>query len=246
MSWPSVLLICDFYIYSLVGRARPPTLWYFMGHWRMVLKSLKVCQIDSILKCLQSNFFHVFKGKYYLADAGHGISRKLLTPYCGTWYHLKEFGVGRLAPQNPKELFNHQHSSLRNAIERLFGVLKKKFPCLLVPRQQPIKTQVNLVIALAAIHNYALSLMGPEWIEEGENNCQEEGMINDSDANMDTIVDSNLDDRKVGSKMCDCIAQKMWADHIKNRRAWYILVIWYKSFFSFFFFWLLVGSSCLF
>ncbi|GMP97486.1 hypothetical protein CsSME_00045720 [Camellia sinensis var. sinensis] len=30
----------------------------------------------------------------------------------------------------PKELFNHRHSSLRNVIERTFGVLKQRFPLL--------------------------------------------------------------------------------------------------------------------
>ena len=44
----------------------------------------------------------------------------------GVRYHLKEYS--RIESQNAKELFNHQHSSLRNVIERTFGVLKKRFP----------------------------------------------------------------------------------------------------------------------
>ena len=48
-----------------------------------------------------------------------------ITPYRGERYHLKEYS--RNPPRNPRELFNHRHSSLRNAIERAFGVLKKKF-----------------------------------------------------------------------------------------------------------------------
>ena len=65
-------------------------------------------------------------GKYYLVDAGFMLRSTLLAPYRGVRYHLKEYS--RNPPQNPKELFNLQHASLRNAIERAFGVLKKRFP----------------------------------------------------------------------------------------------------------------------
>ena len=34
---------------------------------------------------------YVPKGKYLLADAGFGGSDTLLVPYCGVWYHLKEW-----------------------------------------------------------------------------------------------------------------------------------------------------------
>ncbi|KAI3701264.1 hypothetical protein L2E82_45915 [Cichorium intybus] len=44
----------------------------------------------------------------------------------GVRYHLKEYSTR--APENSKELFNLRHASLRNAIERAFGVLKKRFP----------------------------------------------------------------------------------------------------------------------
>ncbi|XLU95143.1 hypothetical protein S245_009495, partial [Arachis hypogaea] len=63
--------------------------------------------------------------KYYLGDAGFMLKPGILTPYRGVRYHLKEYSVRE--PQNPKELFNHRHSSLRNVIERCFGVLKKRF-----------------------------------------------------------------------------------------------------------------------
>jgi len=49
-----------------------------------------------------------------------------MTSYRGVKYHLKEYS--HRGPQNPEELFNHWHSSLRNVIERTFGVLKKWFP----------------------------------------------------------------------------------------------------------------------
>jgi len=54
------------------------------------------------------------------------VNRREQTPYCIVWYHLKEYSWR--GAQNGHELFNHRHSSLRNVIERTFGVLKKRFP----------------------------------------------------------------------------------------------------------------------
>ncbi|KAH1046439.1 hypothetical protein J1N35_037223 [Gossypium stocksii] len=65
------------------------------------------------------------EGKYYLADAGYGIRNRYITPYRGVRYHLKEFSAQ--GPENAKELFNLRHSSLRITIERVFGILKKRF-----------------------------------------------------------------------------------------------------------------------
>ncbi|XLR43491.1 hypothetical protein S83_028151 [Arachis hypogaea] len=66
------------------------------------------------------------EGKFYLGDAGFMLKPGILTPYRGVRYHLKEYSLRET--QNPKELFNHRHSSLRNVIERCFRVLKKRFP----------------------------------------------------------------------------------------------------------------------
>jgi DDE superfamily endonuclease len=54
------------------------------------------------------------------------IKSGLITPYRGERYHLKEYSKN--PPQNHRELFNLRHASLRNSIERAFGVLKKCFP----------------------------------------------------------------------------------------------------------------------
>lgn len=56
-------------------------------------------------------------------------------------------------PQNAKELYNLRHASLRNVVERVFGVLKRKFP---LPANAPefsTETQSKLVCAVGAIFN---------------------------------------------------------------------------------------------
>jgi hypothetical protein len=92
-----------------------------------------------------------------------------MVPYRGVRYHLKE---QRLAsqkcvipaytnlytnlyrPQNAKELFNLRHASLRNAIERIFGVLKRRFKILKAAPEYSIQTQIDIVLALTALFNF--------------------------------------------------------------------------------------------
>ncbi|CAL5441606.1 unnamed protein product [Camellia sinensis] len=69
-------------------------------------------------------------GKYYLVDAGFTNMTGFLAPYRSERYHLDQFRGCRRHPNGYKELFNYRHSSLRNVIERSFGVLKNRFPIL--------------------------------------------------------------------------------------------------------------------
>jgi hypothetical protein len=70
-------------------------------------------------------FINFFIGKYYLVDSGYPNRTGYLAPYKGSTYHLPEFHLRRhRAPQGKYEMFNYLHSSLRNVIERAFGVRK--------------------------------------------------------------------------------------------------------------------------
>ena len=64
---------------------------------------------------------------YYLVDSGYPCTLGFLPPYHTERYHLRDFRGGN-RPEGAKELFNYRHSSLRNVIERCFGVLKARFP----------------------------------------------------------------------------------------------------------------------
>ena len=81
-----------------------------------------------------------------MGDAGYALSWKVLTPYRGVRYHLREWALGNRRPQNAKELFNLRHSSLRNAIERIFGVIKKRFPILVEMSPYTFPFQTDLVL----------------------------------------------------------------------------------------------------
>jgi hypothetical protein len=57
-------------------------------------------------------------------------------------------------PANREELFNLHHSSLRNVIEHIFGVLKWRFQILLIAPEYNLEVQAQIPIALSAIHNF--------------------------------------------------------------------------------------------
>jgi hypothetical protein len=69
-------------------------------------------------------------GKYYLADAGCGLTLHTPTPYRGVRFHLKEGATEAQRPRSKEELYNLRHTSLWNVIEGMFGILKGKFALL--------------------------------------------------------------------------------------------------------------------
>jgi hypothetical protein len=67
-------------------------------------------------------------------------------------------------PQGKEELFNYAHSSLRNCIERAFGVLKQKWRILVNLLSYPIQTQTHIIVACMALHNFIrLSGLRDHW-----------------------------------------------------------------------------------
>lgn len=92
-------------------------------------------------------------GKFYLVDSGYPNRRGYLAPYKGTKYHLPEFQNGTMV-KGLKETFNFAHSSLRNIVERAFGVLKMKWRILLKVPSYPMKKQSEIIVACMALHNF--------------------------------------------------------------------------------------------
>ncbi|WCJ29879.1 hypothetical protein M5689_011482 [Euphorbia peplus] len=152
------------------------------------------------------------EGKYYLVDAGFMLRSGLITPYRGERYHLKEYS--RNPPQNGRELFNLRHASLRNAIERTFGVLKKRYP-IIGSSTEPnfgVKIQNKIIIACCILHNY---LRG---VEPNDLILQE---VDDELLNRNTSGDEHYSSRESneetrrGELLRDSISAEMWADYIR-------------------------------
>jgi hypothetical protein len=107
-----------------------------------------------VIRDAQQRGFRALEGKYFLADAGYANKDMLLSPYRGVRYHLREISQVRSSPKDKFELFNYRHSSLRNVVERTFGVFKRRWRIFDRPHKFSITTQVKLVYALVAVHNY--------------------------------------------------------------------------------------------
>ena len=70
-------------------------------------------------------------------DFGYPCTLGFLPPYRTERNYLRDF-QGRDRPEGAKELFNYRHSSLCNAIERCFAILKAQFPVLkMMPHYKP-------------------------------------------------------------------------------------------------------------
>ena len=152
--------------------------------------------------------FTIPEGKYYLADAGYFNCDFLLTPYVGVRYHLKEqIGAGK-KPENAKELFNLRHSQLRNVIERIFGVFKRRFLSMNYSGGFDIPTQIRTQLGLTVFHNFiTLHRLADDediFIVGASNN----NSAGDQESSKNTIF--------IGTKMNkfrDEIAATMWRDY---------------------------------
>jgi hypothetical protein len=101
-------------------------------------------------------------------------------------------------PDGKEETFNYAHSSLRNVIERSFGVLKMKWRILRqIPSFEPRK-QSKIILACCALHNFIREagiedrhfekcsagqyFVSPEGGEEPDEEEQEEAAADASEA----------------------------------------------------------------
>lgn len=98
-------------------------------------------------------FYLACVGKYYVVDAGYPNRPGYLAPYKGERYHLPEWHRG-MEPNTPKEKFNRVHSSIRNVIERSFGLWKMKWQILYKMPKYSMLTQKKIVAATMVLHNF--------------------------------------------------------------------------------------------
>lgn len=153
------------------------------------------------------------EGKYFLADAGYANKDICLSPYRGVRYYLREWAAAGARLESPQELFNLRHSSLRNVVERTFGVFKRRWRIFDRPHEFDIQTQVKIVYACVAIHNLINLGRGsmddeyerlPEYSTEELENRRREAQ-NSEDLQQDN---SQMDERR------DSIAAAMWEGYI--------------------------------
>ncbi|CAL5095669.1 unnamed protein product [Urochloa decumbens] len=148
------------------------------------------------------------EGKFYLADAGYAARPGILPPYRGVRYHLNEFAESR-EPNTPKELFNHRHSSLRTTVERAFGTLKNRFKILSHKPFIPLKSQIKVVVACCALHNWILENGPDEYVWD------ESTWYSHLPRSSGRVRDRDADVREWAAKR-DLLAQQMWDERERN------------------------------
>lgn len=89
-------------------------------------------------------------------DSGFPLREGYMAPYRRARYHLKEFDAK--GPENLNEIFNYHHSSLRNVVERSFGVCKNKWQILKGIPVYPMEKQSKIIVACFALHNFVLEI----------------------------------------------------------------------------------------
>lgn len=110
-----------------------------------------------------------FLHAWLLGDSGYACRNYLLTPI--------------LNPSTQaEERYNTSHIQTRNLIERTFGILKRRFPCLSMGSRVKPEKAVNVIVATAVLHNLALSMndappAGNDIVEEAINVNIEENNI---------------------------------------------------------------------
>jgi hypothetical protein len=180
--------------------------WQGSAHDALVLK-------DALAK----GRFKPPNGRYFVADAGFYSNEFMLIPYAKTRYHLREYRAAQLRPETKEELFNLRHAQLRNAIERIFGVLKRKFKILQRPPEYTIRQQVQLVLALTAVHNFIASHSDRRTDPDFED-LEEFDVIDWSPSPPPSAEDIVTPVRLAMLHLRDEIAEQMWADYIGTLR----------------------------
>ena len=173
-----------------------------------------------VLQDALNHGFSVPPGKFYLVDAGYANTPQFLAPYRGTRYHLQEQGRAQQKPQSYQELFNLRHAQLRNHIERIIGILKKRYDILKAATSYDINTQVDISMACCMLHNFIRLHNGdmtlPERCTEDIDESNMEA-VPDGDTQYNVDVPAFNSMRQAGNAMRDAMAKAMWADNIARR-----------------------------
>ncbi|KAL1200342.1 Protein ALP1-like [Cardamine amara subsp. amara] len=193
----NVLAACNFdleFIYVLSG-------WEGSAHDAKVLN-------DALTR--NTNQLKVPEGKFYLVDCGFANRRNFLAPFRSTRYHLQDFRGQGKDPVNQNELFNHRHSSLRNVIERIFGIFKSRFLIFKSAPPFPYKTQAELVLACAVLHNYLRKECRSDVFPPEESGVEETG---DDENHVDEEIHGTEEQQRVlANAWRAAIAANMWTD----------------------------------
>ena len=107
-------------------------------------------------------------------------------------------------------------------IERIFGVLKRKYRVLAHPAEYSTQTQVLLVTALTALHNFVRQREGPNadnYLSDISEVEEERGEESDQSIQPSIFESSNSPPSKVMEAFRNQISERMWKDYRRYQRS---------------------------
>ncbi|CAI0401879.1 unnamed protein product [Linum tenue] len=177
--------------------------------------------LRAVLDDPNQNFPHTPEGKYYLVDNGYINMEGFIAPYPGVRYHLHEFRGANKLPRTARELFNHRHSYLRNAIQKSFDTLKRRFPILKVATQYGFQIQRDIVIAACVLHNFVRREERNDWLFASvEAVAAVEEETSDFDAQPDIMQLGSSVQEEIAFSLRESMAAAMWNDFVITWDEW--------------------------
>lgn len=175
--------------------------------------------LRAVLDDPDQNFPQIPQGKYYIVDNGYSNTEGFIAPFEGIRYHIHDYRGANLLPRNAKELFNHRHSSLRNAIQMSFEVLRRRFPILKVAPQYAFHIQRDIVIAACVLHNLIRREERNDWLFAA---AAADGPSSEDLPDLDDGPEmlASPVEGQIASSLRDFIATAMWNDFITKWDEW--------------------------
>jgi hypothetical protein len=124
-------------------------------------------------------------------------------------------------PANPKELYNLRHSSARNVVERVFGVIKHRWTILTRPPHYDMNVQAKIPSALVALHNFILEHDEADldrWIIDEQAQDNSPGARRNQEIDFGCLASSarvSPAEKRQAETTCDNIANAMWDDYMQ-------------------------------
>lgn len=123
----------------------------------------------------------------------------------------------RTSPANSRECFNIRHARLRNIVERIIGVVKRRFRILVVPPEFPMDTQARIPPACCCIHNI-IRIYDDEELKDLEHDIDLPLQQNEPEGIYGTLASGvpTSRDRDVMSTQREQLAAAMWTGYVEE------------------------------
>lgn len=179
---------------------------------------------DSLVLALSGLLGSLPPDFHVLADAGYALTAQVLTPYRGVRYHLREWSKEfKRRPRNSRELYNLRHATARNAVERVIGILKRRFKLLRIKNESELETAKVAIFAACCVHNFIRMCNADDLAEDldPEEPAQPVGDGGERAAAQDNGAHGNEDnddaplpfDFASATAQRDYIAREMWRSY---------------------------------